>query len=281
MDVRVKFIIWMSILIVVVVLYSIFVYISGTRDPITEDKLPFNPVSISQDSFNPLSDETDPALDELEEEIIATIELTTPSNIEKELAREGIAEEEEDEALYQITLNSGWSDQLHSPFYPKGAHLSPMVVFSHTIPNTLYKVGKPASAGLEIVAETGATKTIIEEMQQYQAIRQIYSYVIGSRFDAPGKDSVIIKVNEANPYITVISMIAPSPDWFVAAQNIPLFENDKWVSLKKIETILYDAGTDNGRAFNSRNSNTNPKENITKYDLELNLPIAYLEIVKL
>jgi hypothetical protein len=59
-------------------------------------------------------------------------------------------------------------------------------------------------------------------------------------------------------------MLAPSPDWFIAAKNINLLENDKFITEVTIDAVAYDSGTDSGSTFTSPNADTNPAENISK-----------------
>ena len=48
-------------------------------------------------------------------------------------------------------------------------------------------------------------------------------------------------------------MVAPSPDWFVGVSGLPLFENGQWVEERRIDLVPWDAGTDSGTTFESRN----------------------------
>jgi hypothetical protein len=38
-----------------------------------------------------------------------------------------------------------------------------------------------------------------------------------------------------HPSITLATMIAPSPDWYIAVVNINLFENNSFVNQKTVE----------------------------------------------
>lgn len=66
--------------------------------------------------------------------------------------------------------------------------------------------------------------------------------------------------------VTLVSMIAPSPDWFVGVSGLSLYENGEWVSEKVAELYLYDAGTDSGINFTSADVVTTPPVGIARID---------------
>lgn len=286
MDVRQKFFIWLGALFIVVILLFIFVFITATKDPLSGSSVPFDPVSISSDEVDRIIEEQNTLFPESEveeeEQVIATIELTDNIPPEQKFTPiEGIVPKE-DEIIYQVTLKGSWSKQLHPNFYPPTAHMSPMVVWSHRIKNIFFEIDGFASEGLENVAETGATRIIERELTELGKNNSILDFTKGRLIDAPGTDSVQIAVSKSAPYVSVISMIAPSPDWFVAAHNVLLFENGKWIPTKTVQTTLYDSGTDSGKEFRSRNSDTRPQEPISKFISEdINIPLATFEFIRL
>jgi hypothetical protein len=59
-------------------------------------------------------------------------------------------------------------------------------------------------------------------------------------------------------------MIAPSPDWMIAINSVPLFgSDDTWKDEIIIDVYPYDAGTDSGTDYTSGNIDTNPKQPIS------------------
>ena len=180
---------------------------------------------------------------------------------------------------YTVLMHISWSPALHGEWYPDGAHLSPMVVWSHRLENTVFTTGEPASDGMEIMAETGATGTLREELDTLGNGGYLFHYNTGTVTDAPGEDSTSLLLSPTAPYASAVSMIAPSPDWFVAVRNVKLFDNGRWITRKKVPAALYDAGTDGGRTFNARNSDTNPAEPITRFAGAPAVPVATFEFV--
>ncbi len=73
-----------------------------------------------------------------------------------------------------------------------------------------------------------------------------------------------IEVNTEYPLVSFITMIAPSPDWFVGVHDFNLCDTTtgKWKEARTRDLPPYDAGTDSGPRFQSRNLATNPPEDI-------------------
>ena len=95
-----------------------------------------------------------------------------------------------------------------------------MVVASHSRGAQLYSSGQVASAGMKLMAETGATSILEQELAGLGA--QIGAWSKGARIDVPSNDSVTLEFDGQHPLLTMVSMIAPSPDWFVGVSGLTL-----------------------------------------------------------
>jgi len=62
-----------------------------------------------------------------------------------------------------------------------------------------------------------------------------------------------------SPKVTFLSMIAPSPDWFVGAHIETLLADGKFVDTITVDVLAYDAGTDDGNSYQSADDDTQPK----------------------
>ena len=183
------------------------------------------------------------------------------------------------ERVYTVRMLSTWNDDLQPDFHPNGSHLSPMIAWSHGLKDTIFKSGAVASEGMEIMAETGAPKVLTEEIQALLAKGDIFDYGVGEVFFTPGEEEVQVRVSRDAPYITVVSMIAPSPDWFVSARNIKLYDQGKWLERTLIPAPLYDAGTDDGEEFTSVDKDTQPKQPIGRFAGAPSASIVVFEFV--
>ncbi len=115
------------------------------------------------------------------------------------------------------------------------------------------------------MAELGATSPLSEEINQKINNGEGYELIVGENLGSGvGKITVEVNVNTKHPSISLATMIAPSPDWYLAVVNINLLENEKFVDEKSITALLYDAGTDSGTDYTSSNEITNPQEPISQ-----------------
>lgn len=113
------------------------------------------------------------------------------------------------------------------------------------------------------MAETGNTSQLKTEINDHISKGVAQTLVEGKRIDATQSTTVSIVASESFSLLTVTSMIAPSPDWFVGVYSLPLRENNEWIDEKTISfNTIYDAGTDDGPNFTSANAPANPHKPI-------------------
>lgn len=166
---------------------------------------------------------------------------------------------------YKLTFKSDWNATNFPTNYPSGsAHFSPLIGMTHNASASLFSTGKLATSGVEIVAEAGSTNSIKSEIGNIQNLGFSQSLIEGG--DLPNGQTqveVTFSLDEDFSLVSVITMVAPSPDWFVGVDSLNLFQNGQWVDELVVELKTYDAGTDDGVSFTSGNADTSPKENIT------------------
>ena len=75
---------------------------------------------------------------------------------------------------------------------------------------------------------------LTKEINQLQSDNNIGEIISGSGLDSPGRVSTSFGVSREYSYVSVVSMIAPSPDWYLAVVNINLLENEEFVDEKSI-----------------------------------------------
>ena len=87
----------------------------------------------------------------------------------------------------------------------------------------------------------------------------------GSINSPTGMWSMMISAKDMYSKVSLITMIAPSPDWFVGVDSYDLCGADgKWKESGMKELPAWDAGTDSGMNFASKNSPTMPYDVITQ-----------------
>ena len=169
-------------------------------------------------------------------------------------------------AWYTVTFNAAWSAETHPNFYVSNAHFSPFVAYSHdgSPEARVFDIGSITSQGIEEMAETGATVLLEGEIQSLVTSGSILAWVKGRVFDSPGSDQAILDFTQSHSQFIFVSMIAPSPDWFVAAEA-NLFDGEKWSDEMVLELVSFDAGTDSGSNLTSADVDTNPREPVAVF----------------
>ena len=87
--------------------------------------------------------------------------------------------------------------------------------------------------------------------------------------------NINVKVTQDYPLVSLVSMIAPSPDWFTGTMNENLCNSSTGMwrdSLEDTNLAPWDAGTEDGAMFSTNNSQTMPKGNITIISKDSNTP---------
>jgi|GEM_PF-631464 len=168
-----------------------------------------------------------------------------------------------DTASYTVTFDAVWSQQTHPQDFPSNPHFSGLVGGTHKDLISFWQVGSLASNGIESMAETGSKTLLIGEVNaqitQGNAGEVISGPGVGT---SPGQAVDTFTATQEFPLATVVSMIAPSPDWFVGVSGLPLFEAGAWKDEVVVSLQPYDAGTDSGIMYTSPNMNTQPPKPI-------------------
>ena len=166
-------------------------------------------------------------------------------------------------ATYQVTFESTWSAATHPDGFPPSPHFSGLVGATHSDAASLWAVGSLASDGIERMAETGAVSPLLSEVNVLVGAGEAGAAVSGGGIGlSPGSVSLTFDIDEAHPLVSLVSMLAPSPDWFVGVDGLDLRAGGTWVSERVVSLGVYDAGTDSGPDYTSPNADTDPAEAI-------------------
>jgi len=175
---------------------------------------------------------------------------------------------------YDISITTIWNSTNHTAV-PGNAHWSPLAGATHKNPNDILQFGviAPTTNGIKNIAETGNTSSFSSEINNAitaghanQYLQQSFSPFAGNNSSASINN---VTVREDFPLITLVSMVAPSPDWFIAVTNLNLRSgnsalNNGWKATFTMDVFAYDSGTDSGTNYSSANMITTPREPITK-----------------
>jgi hypothetical protein len=167
-------------------------------------------------------------------------------------------------AKYSINFTSVWNSTDHGTL-PNNAHWSRLVGTTHKTVNAFWNAGNLATIGVKNIAETGNNTVFNTEVTTAITNNESDQYINGSSLGA-ATGSIIINdliVDKNYPLLTLLSMIAPSPDWFIGINSINLLDtSSNWKSSISLDLFAYDSGTDSGTNYSSGNAITTPFQNI-------------------
>lgn len=164
---------------------------------------------------------------------------------------------------YHVVFVATWSAETHPDGYTLAAHFSPPVGAVHGPGVAFWRPGELASDGIEYMAETGATDPLALEIEAAAAAGlaspdPIYAWFL----DSPGSVSTEFDATPTFDLVSYVSMIAPSPDWFVGSESLDLRPHGRWLDGVVHDLYPYDAGTDHGTDFTSANLDAVPPDPI-------------------
>jgi hypothetical protein len=163
-------------------------------------------------------------------------------------------------ATYSATFTADWNGTDFPTNFPGGAHFSGLIGGTHSVQVKFWEPGQLATNGIEVMAETGNRNGLASEVQFAKSEGTAEFVLSGGGTSSPGSVSLEFDINEANSLVTLVSMLAPSPDWFVGVRDLDLFDGaaGDWKDRASVDLVLYDAGTNDGVQFGSANADTNP-----------------------
>lgn len=175
-----------------------------------------------------------------------------------------VTPEATDTATYEMTFSTSWTRDNFPTNYPDNRHFSGLIGVNHTSDAQLFELGEMSSNGIISVAESGSKVELSSEIESLQNLGHAESIIDGQGISA-NVDKVVVtfSVSQDFPLISIVSMVAPSPDWFVGIDSLPLFLNGNWIENKELQLYVMDAGSDSGNIFTAANLASNPVESIT------------------
>lgn len=168
---------------------------------------------------------------------------------------------------YHVSIENTWSEVTHPGLFPEAAHFSWLGGGTHNDQTSYWNVGEVASDEIVQMAETGVIKRLVE---QIDADPDAYSVIDLRHWFCPdeidvkscGPTSFSFDAHRDFPFLTLTTMLGPSPDWFVGVSSLPLLEGDAWVEQIELELYPYDAGTRSDNVFELFGTLTDPPEPI-------------------
>jgi len=178
-----------------------------------------------------------------------------------------LAAQAQSTATYHVTFESTWSAETHPDGFPPNPHFSGLIGGTHDATATLWTEGALASDGIESMAETGSKTLLRNEVEALIGEGRAGVVLSGGGIGlSPGSVSLDFELTETYPLVSLVSMLAPSPDWFVGVDGLTLREDEAWVASLSIPLHVYDAGTDSGPTYTSPDEDTAPPDPIVQIE---------------
>ncbi len=172
------------------------------------------------------------------------------------------AQTDSESATYTVTFEGNWNTDSTPGGVVGGAHFTTLIGAVHNSDATFWAAGEMATAGVERVAELGITGAFETEISNAEE-GTVKSLVKQSGTSSTGTRTFEVEFSRTHPLLTLLSMIGPSPDWFVGVSGLSLLDrSDAWLLSHTVELFSYDAGTENGEEFSLSNPPTSPQETI-------------------
>jgi len=166
-------------------------------------------------------------------------------------------------ARYSVTFESSWRAETHPTDFPRDAHYSRLIGGTHSSRVRFWAAAGTASAGIEAMAEQGRTSPLDAEVQSAIVAGTAYSLIQGGAIArSPGTATAEFEIARDPPLVSLVTMVAPSPDWFVGVDSLSLVEGGDWAAEKTVVLYPWDAGTDSGPSYASPDLDTQPRQQI-------------------
>ena len=158
-------------------------------------------------------------------------------------------------ANYDISVTTIWTVMDHSSI-PGGAHWSDLIGATHNMAGEFVNLGEPSTSGIINVAEQGYNVPILAEINAAIMANTADQLLQVGFPDGPEVTTGFVgrDISANYPYVTLVSMVAPSPDWFIASNSVNLRSgnpsvNNGWKATFTMDVFAYDAGSDLGANY--------------------------------
>ncbi|MBT3344690.1 MAG: hypothetical protein HN712_28095 [Gemmatimonadetes bacterium] len=161
---------------------------------------------------------------------------------------------------YEVTFEATWSALTHPGDFPPAPHFSGLIGVLHNSNVTFWLEGDPATDGIRQMAERGAKIPLQAEFLIARNNNNAGGEIsAGEIRPSPGVLTTSFEATPEFPLVTLVTMIAPSPDWFAGTQSLSLLDSaGQWHDEIQFDLFPHDAGSDGGPSYTSPNDPLEP-----------------------
>lgn len=159
---------------------------------------------------------------------------------------------------YKLLVQNDWSQAHHKPgslpfSLVEQPHFSHLGGGTHDSSLVVWEEGQLSSYGMIKMQETGwidepgSRRDLRDEFDGFLANGSAGSFlnypIPNPWFPAGTVTELNFEIEESHPLVTLVSMLGPSPDWFVGVSGLNLREGNRWKELVEVDLYPYDGGS--------------------------------------
>jgi hypothetical protein len=171
----------------------------------------------------------------------------------------GSAAEAQSAARFRLEVVYDWSVATHPFEFPADPHFSDLFGITHDDRYVLFADGQTASGGIELMAENGRGGILRAEWDEAARKQRVGHPFSAEGVVSPGRRTAEFTAEADHPYMSFVTMLAPSPDWFTGVSALPLTNKGAWIDAAEAMLWVWDAGTDGGATYAAENDDTQPR----------------------
>jgi len=141
--------------------------------------------------------------------------------------------------------------------------MSGLIGATHHPRYVMFADGHTSGSGIKSVAERGRPRIMRAELDEAIGRERVKSvFQADGIASVPGRIAVEFPISESHSRVSFVTMLAPSPDWFTGLAGINLRDDAGWRDRAEYVLWAWDAGTDRGPSYASKNDANQPAESI-------------------
>lgn len=168
---------------------------------------------------------------------------------------------------YEVMFVPCWNPATNPFEYPithgKKGLLTPAIGASHNESFTIFCAGTTPTPGLERLSEMGKHDPLDKELAAARRdgkVGEIIRFAEGSPGPVHPAVSTSFTVDERHSKVSLVGMIAPSPDWFYGVSSVDLRQEGDWITSLSVPAYAWDSGGDGGTTYLAEDRDLSPKE---------------------
>jgi len=170
-------------------------------------------------------------------------------------------------AVYEVTFMPSWNPATNPLEYPyahaKMGLLTPAIGAAHNSDFSIFCAGSQPTPGLERLSEMGKHDPLDAELEAAQKtgeVGQLIRFADGSPGPVHAAIRTTFELDADHSQVSLVGMIAPSPDWFYGVSSVALRQDGDWTPSMVVPAYAWDSGGDGGTTYLAEDDDLQPKQ---------------------